>query len=100
MGEKLVGPRCANSKQKEAKPPVEIGVIWSICLVHSDLERVSVMKQPRTSLVARREIFYRLVSQTSCSYIVKCLVYIKKTFFSAGETRNLSRKDRMLSQAK
>ena len=27
MGEKLVGPRCANSKQKEAKPPVEIGVI-------------------------------------------------------------------------
>ena len=54
MAEKLVGPRCVQivSKRKQ-NPLLKLACICTICKVHSNLQRVPVVAQSGTSLVAR-----------------------------------------------
>ena len=54
MAEKLVGPQCVQivSKRKQ-NPLLKLACICTICKVHSNLQRVPVVAQSGTSLVAR-----------------------------------------------
>ena len=54
MAEKLVGPQCVQIVSKiKQNPLLKLACIRSICKVHSNLQRVPVVAQSGTSLVAR-----------------------------------------------
>ena len=54
MAEKLVGSRCVQMvSNRKQSPLMKLACMCTICKVHSNLQRVPVVAQSGTSLVAR-----------------------------------------------